>query len=74
MDANRRLGFKDDQRTYDCVEFILRDMGIKVSLSSNHAAVLTCDYIPYYTPGFMNESREVLIFIAWACSRAGSVV
>lgn len=30
MDANRRLGFKDDQRSYECVAFILQDMGIKV--------------------------------------------
>lgn len=32
VDANRRLGFKDDQRSYECVDFILRDMGVKVSV------------------------------------------
>lgn len=31
VEANRQLGFKDDERTYECVDFILRDMGIKVS-------------------------------------------
>lgn len=30
VDANRRLGFKDDERTYECVKYILQDMGIKV--------------------------------------------
>lgn len=30
VDANRRLGFKDDERSYECVDFILRDMGIEV--------------------------------------------
>lgn len=37
VDANRQLGFEDDQRTYDCVDFILRDMGIKsVQLMTNN--------------------------------------
>ena len=38
VDANRRLGFKDDERTYECVEPILRDMGLKVR-------TLRCDVI-----------------------------
>lgn len=33
VDANRRLGFKDDHRSYECVDYILRDMGVKVSVS-----------------------------------------
>ncbi|CAM9171159.1 unnamed protein product [Choristocarpus tenellus] len=37
VDANRRLGFKDDQRSYECVDFILRDMDIKsVRLMTNN--------------------------------------
>lgn len=31
VDANRHLGFDDDLRSYEAVEFILADMGIKVS-------------------------------------------
>lgn len=30
VDANRHLGFDDDLRSYEAVEFILNDMGIKV--------------------------------------------
>lgn len=30
MDANRHLGFDDDLRSYEAVEYILSDMGIKV--------------------------------------------
>lgn len=30
VDANRHLGFDDDLRSYEAVEYILSDMGIKV--------------------------------------------
>lgn len=30
VDANRHLGFDDDLRSYEAVEHILNDMGIKV--------------------------------------------
>lgn len=30
VDANRHLGFEDDLRSYEAVEYILADMGIKV--------------------------------------------
>lgn len=30
VDANRHLGFDDDLRSYEAVEYILADMGIKV--------------------------------------------
>lgn len=31
VDANRHLGFEDDLRSYEAVEYILADMGVKVS-------------------------------------------
>lgn len=31
VDANRHLGFEDDERSYEAVDYILGDMGIKVS-------------------------------------------
>lgn len=40
VEANRQLGFKDDERTYECVDFILRDMGIKVSPPISSSAFL----------------------------------
>ncbi|CAM9760213.1 unnamed protein product [Ectocarpus fasciculatus] len=37
VEANRRLGFGDDERSYECVEFILGDMEIKsVQLMTNN--------------------------------------
>lgn len=30
VDANRHLGFKDDLRSYEAVEHILADIGVKV--------------------------------------------
>lgn len=33
VDANRHLGFDDDLRSYEAVEHILADMGIKVRFS-----------------------------------------
>ncbi|CAM9117543.1 unnamed protein product [Discosporangium mesarthrocarpum] len=37
VDANRKLGFDDDHRTYECVNFILKDMGVKsVRLMTNN--------------------------------------
>lgn len=37
VDANRHLGFDDDERSYSCVPFILKDMGIKsVRLVTNN--------------------------------------
>jgi GTP cyclohydrolase II len=37
VDANRKLGFGDDERSYECVPFILKDMGIKsVYLMTNN--------------------------------------
>lgn len=32
VDANRHLGFEDDLRSYEAVEHILADMGIKVRI------------------------------------------
>lgn len=32
VDANRHLGFDDDHRSYEAVEHILADMGIKVRI------------------------------------------
>lgn len=29
VDANRHLGFEDDLRTYEAVEYILKDLGVK---------------------------------------------
>lgn len=34
VDANRHLGFDDDLRSYEAVEHILADMGIKVRTGS----------------------------------------
>lgn len=34
VDANRHLGFDDDLRSYEAVEHILTDMGIKVRSST----------------------------------------
>lgn len=31
VDANRRLGFDDDLRSYEAIKYILGDMGIKVN-------------------------------------------
>ncbi|KAJ1480764.1 GTP cyclohydrolase II-domain-containing protein [Baffinella frigidus] len=37
VDANRHLGFDDDERSYDCVPFILKDLGINsVELMTNN--------------------------------------
>ncbi|CAM9655272.1 unnamed protein product [Chrysoparadoxa australica] len=37
VDANRELGFDDDQRSYECVRFILEDMGIRsINLMTNN--------------------------------------
>lgn len=37
VDANRHLGFEDDERSYSCVPFILQDMGIEsVQLITNN--------------------------------------
>jgi len=37
VDANRRLGFGDDERVYGCVPFILKDLGIEtVQLMTNN--------------------------------------
>ena len=37
VDANRALGFGDDERVYDCVPFMLKDMGIQgIRLMTNN--------------------------------------
>eukprot|EP00611_Tribonema_gayanum_P019364 TRINITY_DN333_c0_g1_i1.p1 TRINITY_DN333_c0_g1~~TRINITY_DN333_c0_g1_i1.p1 ORF type:complete len:266 (+),score=76.74 TRINITY_DN333_c0_g1_i1:71-868(+) len=37
VDANRALGFGDDERSYECVPFILEDMGVRsVKLMTNN--------------------------------------
>ena len=37
VDANRALGFGDDERCYACVPFILKDMGIeRIRLMTNN--------------------------------------
>mmetsp|Transcript_15779 Transcript_15779/g.23483 ORF Transcript_15779/g.23483 Transcript_15779/m.23483 type:complete len:266 (+) Transcript_15779:184-981(+) len=37
VDANRKLGFEDDERSYECVPAILKDMGIKtINLMTNN--------------------------------------
>lgn len=43
VDANRHLGFDDDLRSYEAVEYILSDMGIKsVKLMTNNPFKLKC--------------------------------
>ncbi|KAG5192738.1 3,4-dihydroxy-2-butanone 4-phosphate synthase-domain-containing protein [Tribonema minus] len=43
VDANRHLGFEDDYRSYEAVEFILRDLGVKsVQLMTNNPFKLKC--------------------------------
>eukprot|EP00287_Rhodomonas_sp_CCMP768_P021449 CAMPEP_0202824186 /NCGR_PEP_ID=MMETSP1389-20130828/12185_1 /ASSEMBLY_ACC=CAM_ASM_000865 /TAXON_ID=302021 /ORGANISM="Rhodomonas sp., Strain CCMP768" /LENGTH=156 /DNA_ID=CAMNT_0049497251 /DNA_START=60 /DNA_END=526 /DNA_ORIENTATION=- len=37
VDANRHLGFEDDERSYECVPWILRDLGVRaVKLMTNN--------------------------------------
>jgi GTP cyclohydrolase II len=43
VDANRHLGFDDDERSYDVIPYVLKDLGIKyVTSSSQHACVPIC--------------------------------
>ena len=47
VDANRHLGFDDDLRSYEAVEYILSDMGIKVRCKACSAflvAMMTLRY------------------------------
>lgn len=56
VEANRQLGFKDDERTYECVDFILRDMGIKVSPPISSSA-----FLPSHLVGLFSRSRVTAI-------------
>jgi len=43
VDANRHLGFGDDERTYDVVPSILRDLGVgSIQLMTNNPLKLDC--------------------------------
>lgn len=39
VDANRHLGFDDDLRSYEAVDYILADMGIKVRARKDGADI-----------------------------------
>ena len=43
VDANRELGFADDERTYDCIPFILQDLRVEsVRLLTNNPHKVSC--------------------------------
>lgn len=43
VDANRELGFADDERTYDCIPNILQDIGVEsVRLLTNNPHKVSC--------------------------------
>ncbi|KAG5191024.1 GTP cyclohydrolase II-domain-containing protein [Tribonema minus] len=67
VDANRHLGFADDERSYECVPYILEDMGVKsVRLMTNNPfkvaslralGVRVLDSVPVVVPTHEDNER-----------------